>query len=141
MDGGSFHCSSLDIAKWARKIDACWSKSQTKITNPAFCRHFGETNAALMQTDIAHATEDNKIIFRVISVSAYLTLGIFILALPFILLKIHFTFCYFFAIFLLSKFLHIFKILLFFWVKLEDKLKRVFGWNGHKIFFDLWELN
>lgn len=141
VNGSSFHGPSFDVAKRARKIDSCWSKGQAKIAYPAVCRHFRETNTALMQTDVAHATKDNEIVLGVISISANLTLSIFILPLPFIFLKVDFTPRYFFAIFLLSIFLHILKILLFFWVKLEDKLKRIFGWNRHKVFFDFWELD
>lgn len=141
VNGSSFHCASFDVAKWARKVDACWSKGHTKIAYPAVCRHFREANAALMQTDVAHTAKDNKIVFGVISVSTDLTLGIFILSLPFIFLKIDFASCYFFAIFFLPVFLHILKILLFFWVQLEDELKRVFGGNGHEVFFDFWELD
>lgn len=141
VDGCSFHGSSFDVAERARKIDACWSKGQAKIAYPTVCRHFCETNTALMQTDVAHATKDNKIVLGVISISANLTLSIFILPLPFIFLKIDFASCYFFAIFLLSVFFHILEILLFFWVKLEDELKRIFGGNGHEVFFDFWELD
>lgn len=138
MNGCSFHCSSFDVAKRAWKIDASWSKGQAKIADPALCRHFRKANATLMQTDIAHATKDNKIVFGIITISADLALSILILSLSFIILEIHFTSCYFFAIFLLSVSLHILKILLFFWVKLKDKLKRVFGGNGHEAFFDFW---
>ena len=141
MDGCSLHCSSFDIAKWAWKIDACWSEGQAKITYPAFCRDFREANATLMQADIAHTAKDDKVVISVISISAYLTLSIFILSLSIIILKIHFASCYFFAIFFLSVRLHILEILLFFRVKLEDELKRVFVGNRHNIFFDFWELH
>lgn len=48
VDGCSFHGSSFDVAKRAREIDACWSKGQAKIAYPTVCRHFRESNTALM---------------------------------------------------------------------------------------------
>lgn len=136
MYGRSLHCSSFDVAKWARKIDAGWPKGHAKVTDPALCWHFCKANTALMQADVAHAAKDYKVVFGIISISAYLALSILILSLSFIILEIHFTSCYFFAVFFLSVSFHILEILLFFRVELEDKLKRIFCGNGHEALFD-----
>lgn len=141
MDGCPFHSTSLDTAKWTWEINACWSKCKAHVTNPAFSWHFSQANTSLMKADVAHATKDDQIIVCVVSVSANLAFGIFILPLFLFFLPVAVIFNYFLFILLFSVGFHVLEVLLLLLMKLENKLKGIFSGNRHKVFGDFWQLN
>lgn len=44
----ALHGSSLYVAKWAGQVDTCRSEGLANLTDPAFCRHFGQPYATLV---------------------------------------------------------------------------------------------
>jgi len=134
--GSSFHCSSFDVAKRTRKVDSSWTKGQADITDPTLSWHFCQPNASLMKADVAHATKDNQVVVSVVSVCAYLTLGVLELAIPIFVFVGSFTDFNFMPVLFLPLLLHVLKVLLLLRVELKDEVKRVFGGKGHHRFLE-----
>jgi hypothetical protein len=74
-----------------------------------------------MQTDIAHAAEDDEIIVSVVSISADLALGVLILPLSFLLFDVALHLGYLLLVLLLSVCLHVLQILLLLGMELVDE--------------------
>lgn len=141
MNCCSLHGAAFDIAKRAGQIYASWTKSLANIADPTFSWHFSKPHAPLVQTDVAHATKDDEVIVSVISICAYLAFGIFVLSISVLLLVAYFITRHFFTIFNFALLFHVLEVLLFFWVELVDKFKRVFSWNRHERICDLRQLD
>ena len=87
MDAGSLHGSSLHIAERTRQVDACRSEGSAYVTDPAFCGHFCQADAPLVQTNVAQAAEHDQIVVSVVPVSTYLALGVLTLTVSVLLLN------------------------------------------------------
>lgn len=137
VDVRALHRSSFHAAQRTGQVYASWAESSAHIADPAFGGHFGESNAALMQTNVAHATKNYQIVISVVPVSANLTLGILKLLLLFLYLVFAHLSQSLPVKFLLSL-LQIFQILFLLGVQLKHKLERVFGREGHKVSSSFW---
>jgi hypothetical protein len=111
VNGSPFHGSSTDVAKGTGQVDACRSEGLANFAYPAFSGHFCQAHTALVETDVAHAAEDDEVVVRVVAISADLAFGIFELTFPVFFLDADFTLGYLLAVESFPVCLHVLEIL------------------------------
>jgi hypothetical protein len=141
VDRSAFHGSTLYIAQRTWKIDTSRSKSKTDITHPTLSRYLRQSDTPLMQTNITHTAEYDKVVVSIVSISTDLALCILKLSLTFLLLSFNLSTSNLLAVQSLSIGLHVLEVSLLFGVKLIDELKWILRGKGHKRGADLGELS
>jgi hypothetical protein len=122
VDRSPLECSSSDIAKRTQDIYPRRTEGTTHLANPTVGGNLRQAYAALVQTDVAHRAEDDQVIFGVVTISAYLALGVFDLHFSLLLLQNIFAVQALLFVGFLLLFSHVSHELFFFGVDLVDEL-------------------